>query len=177
LIGYWLGPDAPGWPDVRTFVDPSPDSALRDRAVAYLLGGTVFAVAAGTSLCRICGQANGSAELTDGVRFVWPEGLAHYVEAHNVRLPAEVTAAMSTAPRPVEVAEFERRLLDTKELIIDAGWWRDLRGTEVAEEAGEPTVTQRFSPRELGEQDTIRAMSGPDRLLLLWDWSRPSPTW
>jgi hypothetical protein len=99
LIGYWLGPEAPGWPDVRAFVDPSLDSALRDRAVAYLRGGTVFVAAAGTSICRICGQSNGSAELTDGVGFVWPEGLAHYVEAHDVRLPAEVTAAMTTAPR------------------------------------------------------------------------------
>lgn len=32
--------------------------------------------------------------MTGGVCFVWMEGLAHYVEAHNVRLPAEVTAAM-----------------------------------------------------------------------------------
>ncbi|MBB5803089.1 hypothetical protein F4560_002857 [Saccharothrix ecbatanensis] len=128
LIGYWLGPEAPGWPDVRTFVDPSLDSALRDRAVAYLRGGSVFVAAAGTSLCRICGQINGSAELTDGVRFVWPEGLAHYVEAHNVRLPAEVTAAMTIAPQPVDVTDFERCLLDTNELIIDADWWRDLQG-------------------------------------------------
>jgi hypothetical protein len=128
LIGYWLGPEAPGWPDVRTFVDPSLDSALRDRTVAYLRGGSVFVAAAGTSLCRICGQINGSAELTDGVRFVWPEGLAHYVEAHNVRLPAEVTAAMTIAPQPVDVTDFERCLLDTNELIIDADWWRDLQG-------------------------------------------------
>jgi hypothetical protein len=84
--------------------------------------------AAGTSLCRICGQANGSVELTDGVRFAWPEGLAHYVEAHNVRLPAEVTAAMTIAPQPVDVTDLERRLLDTNELIIDADWWRDLKG-------------------------------------------------
>ncbi|MER5261929.1 hypothetical protein ABTZ99_07610 [Actinosynnema sp. NPDC002837] len=129
LIGYWLGPEAPGWPDVRSFVDPSPDAALRDRVVAYLRGGSVFVAAAGTSACRLCGRMNGSAELTDGVRFVWPEGLPHYVEAHNVRLPAEVTTAMDVVPPPVDVAEFERRLLDTHELIIDADWWRDLSGS------------------------------------------------
>lgn len=87
----------------------------------------MFVAAAGTSLCRICGQANGSAELTHGVRFVWPEGLAHYVEAHDVRLPAEVTAAMDILPRPVDVTEFERRLLDRNELVVDVDWWRDLR--------------------------------------------------
>jgi hypothetical protein len=51
----------------------------------------------------------------------------------------------------VDVTEFERRLLDTNELIVDVGWWRDLRGIEVAEEAGEPTVARRFSPAEPGE--------------------------
>jgi len=30
----------------------------------------------------------GSSDLTDGV-YVWPEGLVHYVEKHNVRLPTE----------------------------------------------------------------------------------------
>lgn len=52
LVGYWLGPDAPGWPDPRDFVDPT---------------------------CL---------ELSDGV-WVWPDGLAHSVDDHDVRLPAE----------------------------------------------------------------------------------------
>ncbi len=37
-------------------------------------------------------------------------------------------------------------------LAIDAGWWRDLRGSEVAEEASEPTVAQGFSSTEPGEK-------------------------
>ncbi|MFD4669255.1 hypothetical protein ACFWNN_05920 [Lentzea sp. NPDC058450] len=127
LIGYWLGPDTPGWPDVRAFVDPSPDAAQRDRTVAYLRSGTVFVAAAGMSFCRICGRANGSTELTDGVHFVWPEGLAHYVEDHNVRLPAEVTAAMTVPPPPVDIVEF-MHLLGTNEVTIDDHWWHDING-------------------------------------------------
>lgn len=128
LIGYWLGPEAPGWPDVQSFVDQSLDAVLRDQVVKYLRGGTVFVATAGTSRCRICGQANGNTELTDGVRFIWPEGLAHYVETHHVRLPAEVTAAMDLDPPQVDIVEFERRLLDTNELIVDEHWWRGLGG-------------------------------------------------
>jgi len=35
-----------------------------------------------------CGRHNGSAELADGT-YCWPEGLAHYLEAHQVRPPEE----------------------------------------------------------------------------------------
>jgi hypothetical protein len=128
LIGYWLGPWTPGWPNVQSFVDTSPDAALRDRVVEYLRSGTVFTAFAGKSLCRFCGQENGSTELTDGVRFVWPDGLVHYVEEHNVRLPAEVIAAMDVPPLPVDIDEFLQHLLDTNELTIDDHWWRDLEG-------------------------------------------------
>ena len=43
----------------------------------------------GTSWCRVCGKANGSAEHTDGV-YLWPKGLAHYVCEHGVRPPVSV---------------------------------------------------------------------------------------
>lgn len=62
-------------------------------------------------MCRVCGQVVGNLELSDGV-YVWPEGLAHYVLSHSVRLPAEFeqhTRAMR--------AELE-------EAPIDEVWWR-----------------------------------------------------
>ncbi len=39
----------------------------------------------GYSTCRICGCRNGDTEFYDN-RFCWPEGLAHYVSEHNVKL-------------------------------------------------------------------------------------------
>jgi hypothetical protein len=42
----------------------------------------------GWSDCRICGKMNGSHEWTD-LHYIWPEGLAHYVKKHDVRLPDE----------------------------------------------------------------------------------------
>lgn len=38
----------------------------------------------GFSICRCCKQSNGSGEYSHK-NWKWPEGLLHYIEAHNVR--------------------------------------------------------------------------------------------
>jgi hypothetical protein len=132
LIGYWDGRAAPdGWPDVCEFVS-TVDGPVRRALAAYLRSGTVFAAAAGVSVCRLCGAANGSAELTDGRHFVWPEGLAHYVEAHGVRLPDEVVAVAGPGVAPVVDAGRFALSLESGEVTIDARWWRGLAGAGAA---------------------------------------------
>jgi hypothetical protein len=130
LVGYWNDSSAPapdGWPDVHVFLSEDLQPDERDDLVAYLRSGTVFVAFAGFSTCRLCGILNGSTEMTDGEHFVWPEGLSHYVEAHSVRLPAEVLeVARRGAARPVDPLAFERALFETQELTIDEGWWRRL---------------------------------------------------
>jgi hypothetical protein len=127
-IGYWDGVEEPdGWPDVCAFVstmDNTVDRAQDGATVAaYLRSGTVYAVAGGWSVCRLCGAANGNAERTDG-RFLWPEGLAHYVEAHAVRLPDEFVAVAARGRAPaVDV----RRAPDGFD--VDVEWWRGQPGT------------------------------------------------
>jgi hypothetical protein len=130
LIGYWDGRAAPGdWPDVCSFVATC-DSAVGRAVAAYLRSGTVFAATAGVSVCRLCGGANGSAEQTDGEHFVWPEGLAHYVEEHGVRLPDEVVAVAVRGPaRPVALEWFTREALASGGVTIDVDWWRRQAGT------------------------------------------------
>lgn len=64
----------------------------------------------GVSTCRMCGTPNGAGEFTDGV-YVWPEGLAHYVQEHSVRLPAEFLAHVEWRSREQESAE------------RDLAWW------------------------------------------------------
>lgn len=101
LIGYWI----------RTLDDeqcPAPQelvgeltSEVRAALVGYLAGGLRLIQYRGYSWCRFdCGveyQKLGSWELTDGT-WVWPEGLAHYVEAHGVVLPEEfISHALSGA--------------------------------------------------------------------------------
>ena len=89
-IGFWNGPYSPdGWPDIEDFIDPEWDVDERDFVLAYLNHGVLARVYMGYSTCRLCGKAdNGDSEYSDGT-FVWPSGLAHYVESHAVRLPRE----------------------------------------------------------------------------------------
>ena len=72
-----------------------PDDAA--ALAVYLRHGMLESFEFGYSHCRFqCGAPEvqlGCCSLTDGT-YVWPEGLAHYVEAHGVRLPGEVEAAM-----------------------------------------------------------------------------------
>jgi hypothetical protein len=128
LIGYWDGRAAPdGWPDVCGFV-AAVDDPVQRAVAAYLRSGTVVAAAAGVSRCRLCGAVNGSAEQTDGEHFVWPEGLAHYVDEHSVRLPDEVVAVAASGVAPsVDPARFRSDLV-SGDVIIELEWWRRQAG-------------------------------------------------
>ena len=75
-------------------------ASVRNAVSAYLKGGRLFETWRGHSWCRFrCGIDDcemGCREFTDG-EWVWPEGLAHYVEAHGVLLPEDfVSRAMAT---------------------------------------------------------------------------------
>ncbi|MFE7223535.1 hypothetical protein ACFU7D_02005 [Nocardioides sp. NPDC057577] len=89
-VGYWRNKNKPKLPDPRGHVDETWDDDERELVVAYLRGGLPVLHMMGSSPCRMCDlTANGNAELTDG-SYLWPEGLAHYVEDHGVRLPREL---------------------------------------------------------------------------------------
>jgi hypothetical protein len=55
----------------------------------------------------------GGGEFTDG-EWLWPEGLAHYVEAHSVRLPDAVVASMERRGWliPAELGPLDASLVD-----------------------------------------------------------------
>ncbi len=113
-IGYWSDGDKTTWPDVQGFVDADWDEDERLDAVHYLRLGVLVRAYMGLSRCRMCGKFNGSVELSDLV-YVWPEGLAHYVSEHNVRLPAEF----------MDHVKARTDLMDDVE--IDDTWWRGFR--------------------------------------------------
>jgi hypothetical protein len=125
MIGYWLGPNAPDWPDVLDFVDPGADIERREIILTKLEAGTPTDWAAmGYSTCRVCGCLNGCAEFTDGV-LVWPEGLAHYIRDHDVRLP-DVVEAVLIREQVESDATLESAVVATPS-DRDYEWWRSLR--------------------------------------------------
>jgi hypothetical protein len=94
-IGFWCAPDGRGksddLPDPRDCVNRDWSPAEREIVVRYLRAGRFHTAYMGYSNCRICGCRNGDREFTDGVWF-WPEGYAHYLEAHGVAPPEEFVA-------------------------------------------------------------------------------------
>jgi len=145
MVGYWKGPHEPKeLPDPIEFVDPQWDLRERDLVIVHLRGGSPVNHMMGISECRLCGRRNGSHEMTDG-RYLWPEGLAHYVEAHNVRLPNEFVEHVSefmiphsdaslawwrgTVPARASSLEHLRhiQLFDGE----DRAWWVEVLGRDV----------------------------------------------
>lgn len=110
LIGYWRNDEHPEYPDPADLVDESWGRDERFETWWYLLGGTYGTAYMGKSICRICGELNGSGEYSDGT-YEWPEGLAHYVQDHAVRLPEEF------------VAHARARQRDLHERGSDLTWW------------------------------------------------------
>jgi len=126
LIGYWretlpeggypgmpaehaadyerLRQQGPRWPDPARFVDVSWDAEARRRTVRHLESGALVNQYRGISTCRFCDQDNGSAEITDGI-YCWPEGLAHYVRQHEVRLPDEFLQHVEAFTAPLSVPQ------------------------------------------------------------------------
>lgn len=104
-IGYWIDHDQPDLPDPQKLVDPCWDTDERRRVAAVLGSAATHQPGEGCSLCRICGAPNGFLDLSDGT-YVWPEGLAHYVAEHSVRLPADVVAELLDADSSSNVSSY-----------------------------------------------------------------------
>ena len=97
LIGYWRSEsyESP-YPDPKDFVDPTWDRAKREIVAGYLVRGRKLYQYRGLSPCRFCDKYVGSTELTDRT-YLWPEGLAHYLTEHFVRLPDEFISHVEAA--------------------------------------------------------------------------------
>ena len=109
-VGYWRSAQRPKYPDPADLVDETWSQDEREDVAFYLSSALIPRTWMGYSPCRICGRDNGAVDFTDGV-YIWPEGLAHYVEDHAVRLPHEF----------VEHVIREQAKYETIEQ--DDGWW------------------------------------------------------
>lgn len=123
LIGYWHSHLEPHFPDPAWFIDPEWDVVERGQVIAYLKAGQPMPYASmGLSWCRFrCGINNlGSGEFSDG-KYVWPEGLVHYLEAHQLRLPEVVVADFLGASHSDQE-------LNLTNAVINDEWWRAQKG-------------------------------------------------
>ena len=120
-IGYWHSFSEPDYPDPGNFVDDKWNNEEKQKIAAYLNSAHQMPYAAGgTSWCRFrCGIQNlGSLEFTDG-KYLWPEGLSHYITKHNVKLPQKVIDHMLVERKTEPVIDnFE----------VDLTWWANQRG-------------------------------------------------
>jgi hypothetical protein len=102
-VGYWWSHPKERmskykrFPDPRRLVDSGWCADERPQIAAYLRSGWTYTQWRGMSYCRfqcgVPGYEMGTRCLSDG-EWVWPEGLAHYVECHEVRLPDEFVESM-----------------------------------------------------------------------------------
>ena len=89
-IGYWFSDDEPELPKPQHFIDTTIDSTERQQLIDYLENGKRLHEWMGFSSCRFGCKLPvseiGNACLTDG-KYIWPEGLSHYITEHQVWLP------------------------------------------------------------------------------------------
>lgn len=126
-IGYWHSPTQ-DLPDPGAFVDHSWDAAERDMVAEYLKKGVTLMQYRGFSWCRFkCGiTTNGTKDFSDGT-YVWPEGLAHYVEEHCVRLPEEFIEHVKQHQEGNPLASVKNP--EDKDWVANGSWWSRQRGT------------------------------------------------
>jgi hypothetical protein len=97
-LGYWAENQDPlkdryeakrimlPWPG--DFLDPDWRGHEKNMVIAHLRDAPNVDQYLGYATCRICGIQCGATDKSDGA-YVWPSGLAHYVEAHSLRPPPD----------------------------------------------------------------------------------------
>jgi hypothetical protein len=126
-FGYWRSLAEPALPDPAWFTDDSWTVQERQQIAAYLRRGHLFRSYMGVSWCRFrCNiplGAMGASDLTDGI-YCWPEGLAHYVLKHKLRLPPELIQHILAQPTfPIEQAQQV-----SPASVVNLKWWCTQKG-------------------------------------------------
>lgn len=127
-FGIWRSLHEPLLPDPAWFIDEQWSPMEKQQVLAYLGQGRRLNYRMGFSWCRFrCGIDEGiimgTCDLTDGA-YCWPEGLTHYVENHQVRVPHEIVNHI--------LAQFNFPFINAKRVSettsIDTTWWQQQRG-------------------------------------------------
>lgn len=164
-FGFWRSLFEPLLPDPAGFVDAAWAAPERARVLAYLRQGQPLNAQMGSSWCRFgCGEPRmGTADLTDGT-YCWPEGLAHYLERHQVRLPAEIVGHVAAQPAfPAAHARQAEEFcpLDMSWWLTQQGWTADVTDFSQGSEAADRELLRRFDRNQIHfgpESEAARAV-------------------
>jgi hypothetical protein len=85
-VGFWRAGEMPSMDETLPWPEPYLWGPTKRDVLVYVRAAPVVQAYFGEHRCRLCGVACGNTEKSDGV-FVWPEGLAHYLVRHDVKLP------------------------------------------------------------------------------------------
>lgn len=91
-FGYWRRSFDSKYNDLpfpTDFTDHNWDIGERNKLIDILKTANVDESWLGWSNCRICGKMNGS-KCMELNGLVFPEGLSHYIEEHDLRPPEEI---------------------------------------------------------------------------------------
>jgi hypothetical protein len=97
---------------------------VEDVVIEYLKIGYIESYEFGYATCRLCGtfcDEMGCCSLSDGT-YVWPEGLVHYVQQHDVDLPPEFVAHANKNIEQLREHQ-KNRVLTPEEVSLSA--WRE----------------------------------------------------
>ena len=147
-LGYWRSLHEPQLPDPAWFIDDTWPKPEQQQVLSYLRQGRSLLSFMGYSWCRFrCGAGYaemGADDLTDGT-YIWPEGLAHYVEQHQLRLPDQaVQHILAQAEFPATQAAAISKLSEPS-----YDWWVTQRGWR-------PTASSFISDNEEAERGYLR---------------------
>ena len=128
-IGFWYGEGKDSdLPDPAWFVDENYPEQEKKEVIDYLKKGKKVNLYRGWSNCRICGEKTpGGSDDTDGL-YVFPSGLVHYVEKHNLRLPDEFIQRVKEKGPIIEISR-----IDLSEISITKAsfeWWKNQKGID-----------------------------------------------
>ena len=122
MLGFWRNKNEPLLPDPAKFIDHSWDKKERLIVSRYLKSAQILSASPGSSWCRFrCKRKHvGSVTYTDG-KYVWPEGLSHYIDVHFLRLPDEfIQHAIRNEKSYVDPLD--------DEIIFNKDWWINQKG-------------------------------------------------
>lgn len=158
--GFWRSLLEPALPDPAWFVDEQWSETERQQVLAYLIKGRRINYWMGLSWCRFrCGESDnymGACDLTDGT-YCWPEGLAHYIENHNVRLPDEIVTHIISQvefPRSKAYQVVDRNKTNNEWWLKQRGWHAESSSFLSGDDQEEKDYLRRFDRQQIACNDT-----------------------